>query len=73
MQVRGAFVVLSGNSAGSAHHSAYLDRRRQMPAMSGPDGWCNLETDTMGTFLYAQDHDNNASTPLRCWPSLTES
>eukprot|EP00966_Prymnesium_polylepis_P253731 5864046-Prymnesium_polylepis.1 len=55
------------NGQGTALHDAYLQRRRWLLPMVVDDGSCSLETDATGiTYLWAQDHDNNASTPLRC-------
>eukprot|EP00966_Prymnesium_polylepis_P248679 5749576-Prymnesium_polylepis.1 len=34
--------------------------------MQYPDGSCSQETDDDGNYLWMQDHDNNASTALRC-------
>eukprot|EP00966_Prymnesium_polylepis_P015654 361777-Prymnesium_polylepis.1 len=55
------------NGEGTAAHNSFLQRRRRLPSKVGDDGSCSLETDATGrTYLWAQDHDNNESTPLRC-------
>eukprot|EP00966_Prymnesium_polylepis_P135723 3137433-Prymnesium_polylepis.1 len=64
---RGSIAMDPSNGQGTAAHDAYLQRRQRLPHMVGEDGSCRLETDATGsTYIWAQDHDNNASTPLRC-------
>ena len=52
-------------------HAAYLERRRRfLPAVEA-GGQCSLATDDderSPTRIWADDHDNNASTPLACAP-----
>ncbi|KAL1522821.1 hypothetical protein AB1Y20_017790 [Prymnesium parvum] len=47
-------------------YSDYLLRRQKLPKNHGDVGSCNLETDDTGVYLWAQDHDDNQSTPLAC-------
>eukprot|EP00966_Prymnesium_polylepis_P032047 745974-Prymnesium_polylepis.1 len=64
--LRGFFAVDPSSVQGTSIRDEYLARRRQLPAMSSPSGWCSLETDDDGNYPSTQDHDDNASTPLRC-------
>ena len=48
----------------AAAYEGYLARQQQLPSSAGDGTSCSLETDDDGTYLWAQDHDNNVSTPL---------
>ena len=56
----------NGRLRGSFRYQAYVARRQELPANKGNGSSCNLETDDDGTYLWAQDHDNNGSTSLWC-------
>jgi hypothetical protein len=52
-------------------YDAYMDRVRAVPPTTGDGTNCNLATDdditaATPTYIWAQDHDDNASTPLAC-------
>eukprot|EP00966_Prymnesium_polylepis_P094416 2185245-Prymnesium_polylepis.1 len=58
--LRGFFSIApNGQPQGSAVYDAYYARRLQLPSTAGDGTTCNLETDDDGTYLWAQDHDNN--------------
>jgi len=62
--LRGFFSV-APNVQQSAMYQGYLARRKQLPPI-GNDASCNMAMDDDGNFLWAQDHDDNASTPRAC-------
>ncbi|KAL1507993.1 hypothetical protein AB1Y20_007595 [Prymnesium parvum] len=63
--LKGSFAVLA-NPRRSSEYEAYMERQRRLPPNHGTGLVCNLERDDDGTYLWAQDHDGNASTPLEC-------
>ena len=66
--LKGVCSVQINNGRGTARHDAYLERRHRLPELSNStSGWCSLERDHADeAYLWAEDHDNNASTPVRC-------
>eukprot|EP00966_Prymnesium_polylepis_P222244 5142048-Prymnesium_polylepis.1 len=62
----GFFAMDPSNGQGTPRHDTYLARRHQLPPMVEANGTCSVETDDNSGFLWMQDHDNNASTPMRC-------
>jgi len=65
--LQGIFAMMpNGRLQGSVRYQDYVARRQQLPPNQGNGSSCNLETDDEGTYLWAQDHDNDGSTPLRC-------
>eukprot|EP00966_Prymnesium_polylepis_P265740 6138940-Prymnesium_polylepis.1 len=65
---KGLFAVLAnGQAIGSPSYQRYLARRSRLPP-AAEDGAtaCSQETDDDGNLIWAQDHDNDPSTPLRC-------
>ena len=65
--LKGGFSIAPGNAEGTQVYEEYSERQKKMPATGGNGTSCNLESDDDGsTFLWAQDHDGNTSTPLRC-------
>eukprot|EP00966_Prymnesium_polylepis_P107217 2482598-Prymnesium_polylepis.1 len=67
--LKGFFAVAPGGQPeglANATYQGYLMRRQQLAATRGNNVSCDLGTDEDGTYLWAQDHDNNASTPLAC-------
>ena len=63
--LRGFFSVYSQGPPTSLYQD-YLARRQRLPSTTGDGTSCDLETDDDGNYLWAQDDDGNASTPLRC-------
>ena len=63
--LRGFFSVASVVPT-SASYQDYLARRQRLPSTTGDGTSCDLETDDDCNYLWAQDDDGNASTPLRC-------
>eukprot|EP00966_Prymnesium_polylepis_P323212 7379420-Prymnesium_polylepis.1 len=64
--LKGGFSIDPGDAVGTAAYDGYVARRQMLPP-TGYDGTsCNLETDDDGGPLWAQDHDQNSSTPLMC-------
>ena len=59
-------MVPNGQPQGSLAYQGYLARRRQLPHQLGDGTPCSSETDDVGTLLWAQDHDQDPSTPLAC-------
>eukprot|EP00966_Prymnesium_polylepis_P127427 2947385-Prymnesium_polylepis.1 len=58
--LRGFFSIApNGQPQDSALYQGYLARRRELPPTLGDGTTCNLEADDDGTYLWAQDHDNN--------------
>jgi ABC-type branched-subunit amino acid transport system substrate-binding protein len=64
---RGFFAVELGRQSRGTIYEAYLARRHRLPSTIGDRTSCHLEKDDDGTYLWAQDHDNNASSPLKCY------
>eukprot|EP00966_Prymnesium_polylepis_P118824 2746553-Prymnesium_polylepis.1 len=65
--MKGFFGMVPNRGVGSARYTAYLSRLRALPDKSGTAGACNMETDDDGgRTIWAQDHDNNPSTPIAC-------
>ena len=60
------FFSLYSTAPDTPAYQSYVSRRRQLPHTNGNGAACNLETDDDGNYLWAQDVDNNAITPLRC-------
>ena len=64
---RGFIALEPATGAGTHAHTAYLARRRLLPPFSYSDGSCNLQgDDDTGRYLWASDHDLNATTAVRC-------
>ena len=63
--LKGTFALTLGRSS-SPTYQPYLARRRALPPTDGINGACNMEQDDDGNLLWAQDEDNNASTPISC-------
>ncbi|KAL1524858.1 hypothetical protein AB1Y20_019738 [Prymnesium parvum] len=54
-------------SAGSSTFDSYFARLNARPSTVGNGaGSCNTETDDEGTYIWQQDHDNDATTPNAC-------
>eukprot|EP00966_Prymnesium_polylepis_P336652 7391684-Prymnesium_polylepis.1 len=65
--MKGFFGMSPSRGVGSALYTAYLSRLRALPDKSSVNGTCNMETDDDGgRTIWAQDHDDNASTPIVC-------
>ena len=65
--LRGFFSMpLNGQPQDSPTYRGYLARRQQLPRIGGDGLPCSSEVDDDGAPLWAQDHDNNASTALAC-------
>ena len=64
----GSFGLGPHIGTGTPSYVDYVARRDQLPSTEGGAAGCNLETDddSPPNYLWAQDHDNNASTPLEC-------
>eukprot|EP00966_Prymnesium_polylepis_P081352 1884688-Prymnesium_polylepis.1 len=64
---RGYFWILANHeSSGFERQQAYLSHQEQLRVAARDPTTCLMETDDNGHYLWAQDHDNNASTPLQC-------
>ena len=57
---------LSTPSADAYEATNFRARQRRLPSSLGNGSNCDLETDHDGNLLWAQDHDNDPSTPLVC-------
>eukprot|EP00966_Prymnesium_polylepis_P044192 1024348-Prymnesium_polylepis.1 len=65
--LKGLFSIKpDGQPQHSQAYQEYLARRQHLPSPVGDGTSCNREADDDGNYLWAQDHDNNASTPLAC-------
>eukprot|EP00966_Prymnesium_polylepis_P334655 7390034-Prymnesium_polylepis.1 len=68
--LKGFFLVLpnAGSSwSGNSVNAKYYEKRQQLPPIiNNETGQCSSETDDEGTYLWKQDHDRNASTPMQC-------
>jgi hypothetical protein len=64
--LKGSFALDVTRTANQDAYNAYLQRRQQLSMMNSVDNACSVEVDSEGNYLWAQDHDNNASTPLSC-------
>ncbi|KAL1527507.1 hypothetical protein AB1Y20_008897 [Prymnesium parvum] len=67
--LRGTFAIAPLAGDASPRLAAFYSRAvaaRAAAAAGGSGGGCDLETDDDGNYLWAQDVDDNASTPLRC-------
>eukprot|EP00966_Prymnesium_polylepis_P106343 2463186-Prymnesium_polylepis.1 len=64
--LKGSFTTVPCRGQGPLYDS-FWQRWLQLPPIIGANGTCSLEKDDDNSaYLWAQDHDNNASTPLRC-------
>ena len=69
--LKGFFATAPGSGVGTPLHNAYVQRLRRLPSTLGTyvNGTyvCHPQTDDEGdTFLWAQDHDSDPSTPDLC-------
>lgn len=68
LQVMKGFIGLTPSvGQGTAAYAGFETRTKAQPSTKGDGTNCNLEKDDDGqTYIWAQDHDNNGSTPLEC-------
>ncbi|KAL1527384.1 hypothetical protein AB1Y20_016052 [Prymnesium parvum] len=65
--LRGYFsMAANGQLSGTPAYDSYFARRQKLTPVAGNGTTCNWERDDDGGYLWAQDHDNNPSTPLEC-------
>ena len=67
--LKGFFALRPSVGQGTAAYAAYMARVRAMPSTLPTGSTCNLATDddfSNPTYIWAQDEDNNASSPLAC-------
>ena len=63
----GYFGLTASFGEGSAAYQGYLARTRAQAATTGNGTDCDLQLDDEGLhYIWAQDHDGSASTPLEC-------
>ncbi|KAL1499340.1 hypothetical protein AB1Y20_011547 [Prymnesium parvum] len=65
--LHGLFSISIASPTASPVFQSFIERRRRLPPIPAAPGGCDLRRDDDGaTYLWAADHDNNASTPLAC-------
>ena len=65
--LKGSFHVETSTREGTPVYDAYLARRRQLSPVGNARNDCShTKDDEDAAYLWAQDHDNNISTPLAC-------
>eukprot|EP00966_Prymnesium_polylepis_P212276 4917253-Prymnesium_polylepis.1 len=65
--LRGFFCMTIGkHDRNNSRYETFALRRKKLSFTSGNGITCSEEVDDDGNLLWAQDHDDNASTPLVC-------
>ena len=65
MLLKGYFAISVSGGQGPIYE-AFEQRMKQLPSTAGSNSACDLRQDDDGNYVWAADHDENASTPLAC-------